>query len=451
MKKSTPIFECNNCGAQFAKWQGRCIECGKWNTIEEAVAASEVVSSITRADALPVQRLGSVAVNTNERFSSGIPEFDVVLGGGFVPGSLVLLGGDPGIGKSTISLQVACHMQAKKYSVLYVSAEESESQVKLRAMRLDGNAADVSVVNSGSLERILATVQKLRPQCVVLDSVQTVSSDAIPSAAGSAPQVRFVAEQFLKVAKSLNIVTILIGHVTKEGIVAGPKTLEHLVDVVLYLEGDRYGSFRVLRGVKNRFGATGEVGVFEMTTKGLMEVADPSRVFLEERHPKDAGTAVFVTLEGKRAFLGLVQALVTRSNFGYPKRAATGFDLNRLQLLVAVLTKKAGLELDDQDIYIKTVGGLKLDDPALDLPVCLAIASSFHSKPVDPALVTMGEVGLAGEIRSAQHTRDRLKEIQKMGFKKIVLAPKGELRNVKSALQLIEAEHISDAIKNALL
>lgn len=441
------IYECSNCGAQYPKWQGRCNECGKWNTIDQETHEEAV--SVAKAEALKPSKLSDVREKGANRYASGMKEVDAVLGGGLVAGSLILLGGDPGIGKSTLSLQVAGSLSKTK-TVLYVSAEESEAQIKLRADRMDLGDSKLTLLHASNLDSILATVQKDKPDVVILDSVQTVASSALPSVAGSAPQVRFVAEQFLRVVKPLGITAILIGHVTKEGVVAGPKTLEHLVDVVLYLEGDRYGSFRLLRGVKNRFGATGEVGVFEMLRQGLVEVADPSKVFLEERRSKEPGTAVFVTLEGKRAFLGMVQALVTQTNFGYPKRAASGFDLNRLQLLVAVLTKRAGLNLDDQDIYIKTASGLKIDDPALDLPVCLAIASSFLNKPIDPALVAFGEVGLAGEIRSAQHTRERLKEISKLGFKHAMLAKKAELDKV-SGLSLIQVDTLTDANRHGLL
>lgn len=441
------IYECSNCGAQYPKWQGRCNECGKWNTIDQETHEEAV--SVAKAEALKPSKLSDVREKGANRYASGMKEIDAVLGGGLVAGSLILLGGDPGIGKSTLSLQVAGSLSKTK-TVLYVSAEESEAQIKLRADRMDLGDSKLTLLHASNLDSILATVQKDKPDVVILDSVQTVASSALPSVAGSAPQVRFVAEQFLRVVKPLGITAILIGHVTKEGVVAGPKTLEHLVDVVLYLEGDRYGSFRLLRGVKNRFGATGEVGVFEMLRQGLVEVADPSKVFLEERRSKEPGTAVFVTLEGKRAFLGMVQALVTQTNFGYPKRAASGFDLNRLQLLVAVLTKRAGLNLDDQDIYIKTASGLKIDDPALDLPVCLAIASSFLNKPIDPALVAFGEVGLAGEIRSAQHTRERLKEISKLGFKHAMLAKKAELDKV-SGLSLIQVDTLTDANRHGLL
>jgi DNA repair protein RadA/Sms len=442
------VFACTNCGAQYPKWQGRCTECGKWNTIDQDSPHEENIS-IAKAEALRGTKLHEVKQIRDSRITTGMKEVDTVLGGGLVAGSLLLLGGDPGIGKSTLSLQIAGSIAAHQ-NVLYVSAEESEAQIKLRADRMGMGQNKLTLLHSSNLDSILATVQKDKPDVVILDSVQTVASAALPSVAGSAPQVRFVAEQFLRVVKPLGITAILIGHVTKEGVVAGPKTLEHLVDVVLYLEGDRYGSFRLLRGVKNRFGSTGEVGVFEMLRSGLAEVQDPSKIFLEERRVKEPGTAVFVTLEGKRAFLGLVQALVTQTNFGYPKRAASGFDLNRLQLLVAVLTKRTGLNLDDQDIYIKTASGLKIDDPALDLPVCLAIASSFLNKPIDPALVAFGEVGLAGEVRSAQHTRERLKEISKLGFKHAMLAKKAELDKVLG-LSLIQVDTLTDANRHGLL
>lgn len=451
MPKTQPLFECSHCGAQYRKWQGRCAECGKWNTIEEVSTASSVsATSLPHEKPLSVKTFRDVAIADASRTKTTIEELDTVLGGGLVAGSIVLLGGDPGIGKSTLALQVACHLQNARKRVLYISAEESESQVKIRAERLSVPCEDLAILHASNLDAIVATVKQEHPDLVILDSVQTVASPSLPSVAGSATQVRFVAEQFLNLAKTLSISTILIGHVTKEGVVAGPKTLEHLVDVVLYLEGDRYGSFRILRGVKNRFGSTGEVGIFEMARSGLKEVKNPSQIFLAEGKSPEPGTAVYVTLEGRRAFLGVVQALVTHTNFGYPRRTASGFDLNRLQLLVAVLTKRAGLSLDDQDIYIKTVGGLKIDDPALDLPVCLAIASSLKDKKIDSQLVSLGEVGLSGEIHTAQHLRERLREIERLGFKKVLLAEKDELKNLKSTVDVMQVQNIQDALRRAM-
>lgn len=447
MTNKTTIYVCSHCDAQYPKWQGRCTECGKWNTID--VGASEQgTKTQEQAKPLPTKRLNGVASTAEKRIVTSIKELNTVLGGGFVVGSITLLGGEPGIGKSTLSLQIATSLPSKK--VLYISAEESVEQLKLRAERLGGSTENLFVLGAVSLEQILATIEKEKPDLVIVDSVQTITASEIPSAAGSVAQVRYVAERLSHFSRRTHSSIVLIGHVTKEGVVAGPRTLEHLVDAVLYLEGNRYENFRMLRGVKNRFGSTGEVGVFEMKKQGLVEVQNPSKIFLDAKESQEPGSAVFVTLEGKRAFLGVVQALVTTTNFGYPKRAASGFQLNRLQLLVAVLTKKAGLDLDDQDIYIKTAGGLSVDDPALDLPVCLAIASSFREKAIEPSLVAMGEVGLSGEIRTAQGVRQRMLESEKLGFKKLMLAEKPELAKVKSKIGLITVSNIDEAIRKSL-
>jgi len=449
MSKKSPIYTCTHCDAQYIKWQGRCTECSKWNTIEESVR-TEAFTAVADAAPLQVRSIKDISVKDAERTTTGIKELDAVLGGGFVAGSIVLLGGEPGIGKSTLSLQIACSKSLAKKKILYVSAEESASQIKLRADRLAACDTEPLIVSATDLGQIMATIKKEKPELVVIDSVQTVSAAELPAGAGSVTQVRFITEQFLTLAKSLGITVILLGHVTKAGVVAGPRTLEHLVDAVLYLEGNRYENFRILRGVKNRFGATGKVGVFEMKKNGLVEVKDPSGVFLHDQAKNEPGSAVFVTLEGNRAFLGVMQALAAQTQFGYPKRTASGFDLNRLQLLVAVLSKKGGLELDDQDIYLKTVGGLKVDDPGVDLPVCLAVASSFLDKPIDPKLIAVGEVGLAGEIRLPMNVKARLQEAEKLGFKKVLVAPKSELMKMKSKLEIIQVETISEAIKKVL-
>lgn len=391
------------------------------------------------------------------RIKTGIEEFDRVLGGGIVPGSLILLGGEPGIGKSTLVLQIVekCQMSAVKEFALsdsqmgqmfYVSGEESAEQIKLRMDRLKIKSKTLRFLGETDIEIICATFEKYKPQIVIIDSIQTMCFSELPSEAGSINQVRVCTVKLLEVAKKNNISIFIVGHVTKEGVVAGPKTLEHLVDTVLYLEGDQFHYFRLLRTAKNRFGSTNEVGVFEMKEKGLMEVKNPSKEFLSQRTTKETGSIVTATMEGSRAFLIEVQALVSRTIFGYPQRRASGFDLNRLQLLATVLTRRCKLNLGNQDIYLNIAGGIKVEEPAIDLAVCLAIVSAFKNKPIDSNLVAFGEVGLGGEIRNVGQIDKRIIEAKKLGFQKIII-PQTNIRSTENETEIIQAKNLNEAME----
>lgn len=443
------IFVCSKCDSQFPKWQGRCTECGAWGTLVEqnVVKQKKIVGKSGQAGM--VETLATVEVRQEERLKSAIFEFDRVLGGGIVAGSVTLLGGDPGIGKSTLILQVAGQLAASGQDVLYISGEESSSQVKIRFERLGLTTPNLKFLGETDMDTIQATIEEHQPKLVILDSIQTVHCPDITAEAGSVSQVRAATAKLVALAKDSGIPIIVIGHVTKKGSVAGPRTLEHLVDVVLYLEGDRYHAFRVLRAVKNRFGSTSEVGVFDMQQGGLKEVANPSEIFLAERKIASPGSVVTAVVEGSRAFLVEIQALVSRSNFGYPQRRAAGFDFNRLQLLVAVLMKKAGLFLGNQDIHVNVAGGFKVNEPAVDLAVCLAIASAFKNRPIKKELAVFGEVGLGGELRAVGQAEKRLEEINKMGFKEVVM-PKMKLVKEPKGIALAYEETISDAIQDII-
>jgi DNA repair protein RadA/Sms len=433
------IYICSECGGESPKWAGQCPGCGEWNTLAESTAAPKKTKS---GSSFGRQAAGSASkpLNANElaanppaRLVSGITELDRVLGGGVVPGSFVLLGGEPGIGKSTLTLQLAATFAQQIGPVLLVSGEESAEQVALRAQRTGLAHENLRLLSEVDLETILATAAAEKPALLVVDSVQVMSSSELSSMPGSVPQIRTVAEGLLRYAKTTGTPVILIGHVTKEGELAGPQVLTHLVDVVLQLSGDAHRDLRILKTAKNRFGATSEVGVFEMTETGLAEVANPSAAFLEGRADKPIGSCITATVEGTRPLLVEVQALTSTTSFGYPKRAASGFELNRLNLLIAVLTRHAGLKLDNQDVFINVVGGFKLGEPAADLAVCLAIASSYLKKPLPAELVAFGEVGLSGEIRAVSQSAARVKEAQKLGFKKV--ASKAELKSVAEAMK----------------
>ena len=438
MAKTITRFVCQSCGRAAAKPLGRCPSCGEWNTyVEEIVdnALGRRVASANGAKNSP-QPLPQIQGGADEdRLPLSIAEFARVLGGGIVPGSLVLIGGDPGIGKSTLLLQTAVELSARG-PILYVSGEESPSQIKMRAVRLR-NAAGVSekekagnsmslpnnllIVSETNLESILSHVESIKPRVLVIDSIQTVYDPAIDNSAGSVTQLRECADQFRNLAKSSGLAVFLIGHVTKEGIIAGPRLLEHMVDTVLYLEGDRFQSFRLLRAVKNRFGATDEVGVFEMRGNGLVEVLNPSEAFLAERVVNAPGSAIAVTMEGTRPLLVEVQGLTSPTAFGNPRRSGNGVDLNRLLLITAVLTRRLGLKLGEQDVFVNVVGGLSIGEPAADLAVAAAIASSVWDRPLKADCVLIGEVGLSGELRAVPHTAARLKEAAALGFKSAVL------------------------------
>jgi len=448
-KSFKTVYICSKCDAQFPKWQGRCTECGEWGTLsQQSVQKKRTAgSSIDTTPVKEPETLAEVSVKKEERLSSKIFEFDRVLGGGIVAGSLILLGGDPGIGKSTLILQIAGRLAESDNQILYISGEESSAQVKIRFSRLGLTTPNLKFLGETDVDAIIATVDKHKPRLVILDSIQTMHTAEIESEAGSVGQVRAVTAKLAEMDKANKISVVLIGHVTKKGSVAGPRTLEHLVDVVLYLEGDRYHAFRVLRAVKNRFGSTSEVGVFDMQPGGLQEVANPSKIFLAERKVANPGSVVTAVVEGSRAFLVEIQSLVSRTNFGYPQRRVAGFDFNRLQLLIAVLTKKAGLFLGNQDIHVNVAGGFKVNEPAVDLSACMAIASAFKGKPIAKELAIFGEVGLGGELRAVGQAEKRLEEIKKMGFKE-VLMPNIKLSARPKGLQLIFEETISEAIRD---
>ena len=420
MAKARSNFVCQNCGASYPKWTGKCENCGEWNTLVEQVieskGASAVARSHSRGKILKPQSMRSIAAEDSvKRLPTGIADLDTVLGGGILPAGVMLLAGQPGIGKSTLLMQVAAHV-SEQYAVLYVSGEESASQVKLRATRLGATSGDdLQFVASTSADDIAATIRSGRYKLVIIDSIQTLSLEEIASAPGTVSQITNSSNVIIRAAKASGAAVILVGHVTKEGSIAGPKVLEHLVDVVLQFEGDRYGGFKVVRAAKNRYGSTSEAAIFEMNDKGLQVVENPSAALLAERQNAD-GSVVLATLEGNRPILVEIQALVNSTNFGYPKRTASGFDLNRLNLLIAVLEKRTKLNLSDKDIYVNVVGGLKLADRAADLAVAMAIASAAAGRKLDDGLVVFGEVGLGGEIRSAQGADKRLNEAKKLGF-----------------------------------
>jgi len=428
MKPSKSVFVCQECGAQAPKWTGRCADCGAWNSlVEERPAADNALAGKAenrygQFGAGSNAKLYAEVENANAaRLTTGIGEFDRVLGGGVVPGSLVLLGGEPGIGKSTLLLQAAGHFAREAGPVLYASGEESEHQIKSRGDRLGIGAAPLYLLSETCIERILEEIARLKPALVVIDSIQTVFSIKFQSAPGSIGQVREAATQFLFAAKGQNIPTVLVGHVTKDGSLAGPKVLEHVVDTVLYFEGERHHSHRVVRAVKNRFGAVSELGVFEMTGSGLRPVPNPSKLFLSERATGTPGSAVLCSVEGSRPILVEVQALVSTSTYGNARRMAIGIDQNRLSLLLAVLEKRAGLSLAGDDVYVNIAGGMSIEEPAADLSVAAAVASSVRNRGLSPATAVFGEIGLSGEIRGIPQATLRIREAVQMGFTRIVM------------------------------
>jgi DNA repair protein RadA/Sms len=425
MKPPKVVFVCQECGAQSPKWAGRCSECGAWNSLVEERAGEPATAAGNRyaqfASGSSAKLYADVETANALRLSTGIGEFDRVLGGGVVPGSLVLLGGEPGIGKSTLLLQAAAHFAREVGPVLYASGEESEHQIKSRGDRLGVGAAPLYLLSETCIERILEEIARLKPALVIVDSVQTVFSLKFQSAPGSIGQVREAATQFLFAAKGQNIPTVLVGHVTKDGSLAGPKVLEHVVDTVLYFEGERHHSHRVVRAVKNRFGAVSELGVFEMTGTGLRPVANPSKLFLSERASGTPGSAVLCCVEGSRPILVEVQALVSTSTFGNARRMAIGIDQNRLSLLLAVLEKRAGLTLAGDDVYVNIAGGMNVEEPAADLSVVAAVASSVRNRGLSPATAMFGEVGLSGEIRGIPQASLRIREAVQMGFTRVLM------------------------------
>ncbi|HYN86501.1 MAG TPA: DNA repair protein RadA [Pyrinomonadaceae bacterium] len=425
-KAPATVYVCQNCGHQEPKQRGKCPACGEWNSFVEERARPTPKGRASASAGLRLREVKPIAYGEIEsqdeaRVPSGITEFDRVLGGGIVPGSLVLIGGDPGIGKSTLLAQVADKMSGGGLKVLYVSGEESERQIKMRGERLGLEAANLYLLPETNLEIIFDEIERAAPDAVIVDSIQTVFSSKIESAPGSVSQVREAAGQFLMLAKNRGVPVFLIGHVTKEGAIAGPKTLEHIVDTVLYFEGDRHHNHRIVRATKNRFGAANELGVFEMTGSGLVAVANPSEMFLQERPEGAAGSVVTACMEGTRPVLVEVQALVAGSKYGTGRRMAQGFDTNRAALLIAMLEKRLGFHLIGDDVFLNVAGGLEIDEPAADLGVVAAIASSFKAKAIDQHAVVFGEVGLTGEVRGATQAQARAREAQSLGFKKIVM------------------------------
>ncbi len=425
MTKIKTVFSCQNCGYQAPKWLGKCPDCGSWNSfVEEQLTAvpdrPTQAASISGQD-IPPQSITAIETREEGRLNTGVSEFDRVLGGGLVVGSIVLIGGDPGIGKSTLLLQALNKLAGNGVSVLYISGEESLRQTKIRAERIGVSSKNLYVLAENSLEKITDDLKKLKPKVAVIDSIQTVFTSQLQSAPGSISQVRESAGRLMLLSKSTNLSTFLIGHVTKEGAIAGPRVLEHIVDTVLYFEGDRGHPYRILRAVKNRFGSTNEIGVFEMKDGGLEEVANPSQLFLAERPIDVPGSVVISSLEGSRPILVELQALVSPTSYGMPRRTAIGVDPNRVSLLVAVLEKKVGMNLAQQDIFVNVAGGVRVEEPAVDLGVVSAVASSFLDKPIPSQTMVIGEVGLAGEVRGIHQSEIRLKEACKLGFRRCLL------------------------------
>jgi len=449
--RTKTIFSCQNCGYQSPKWLGRCPDCNKWNSFveEDFSAPSSKAKERTALYKDEPVLLKDVVVKESDRLKTEILELDRVLGGGIVKGSVVLIGGDPGVGKSTISLQVSNQLTRQGHTILYVSGEESVAQTKLRAKRLGASGdGDLYIVNQTDLSLIMEYIRKIKPAVVVIDSIQVIFEPTISSSPGSVSQVRECSGMLTQLAKTTGTSIFIIGHVTKEGTIAGPRVLEHIVDTVLYFEGDRFSIYRILRAVKNRFGSTNEIGVFEMNSSGLAEVKNPSEIFLSER-PKDvSGSVVTSVLEGSRPLLVEIQSLVSKSSFGYARRRAQGFDYNRLALLVAVLEKRIGLALEAEDIFVNVAGGIKVEDPAADLAVAVSVASAFRDQLVMPEAVVLGEIGLAGEVRSISQATLRINEAEKLGFKHCLL-PKNNFKNLKSvkgAIELIPVSSLKEAL-----
>jgi len=457
MAKLKTKYKCRSCGYISASYLGRCPNCGAWNQFEketEAVQSRSTKGSPSRlikktGISEPV-KLENVKAEKEERIQTSMEELNRVLGGGIVPGSLVLIGGDPGIGKSTLMLQIMSEL-ASKYKVLYVSGEESANQIKLRADRLGLPANDMMLYPETDMEDIRQQIADLEPDFVVIDSIQTMNEPSLDSMTGSASQVREVTSELMKIAKMDAITVFVIGHVTKEGAIAGPKILEHMVDTVLYFEGDEHHAYRILHSVKNRFGAANEIGMFEMVNNGLKEVTNPSAIFLDERLPKSTGSAIVVSLEGTRPILAEIQALVTPTAFGYAKRTTSGIDYNRAGLLLAVLEKRGNLMLQNQDVYLTATGGIRLNEPAVDLAVVMAIASSYKNKEILPTDCFVGEVGLTGEVRRVNQIDARIKEAAKTGFKRIFIPKHNMHTSLKNAdIEIIPVSSIPQALKLVL-
>ena len=450
MAKAKTVFFCKNCGNEFPKWQGRCPACGEWNTIEEHIQKPAVSG---KARSAPVglsktpKKLHEVDIDNEIRFTTGMGELDRVLGGGAVAGSLVLVGGAPGIGKSTLLLQI-CNCLCEERKVLYVSGEESERQIKLRGDRLGVSPENLYVLSETRLSDILEAVENLQPEILIADSIQTLYNEENESSPGSISQVKDCTMSLMQLSKSNGITVFVVGHINKDGNIAGPKVLEHMVDCVLYVEGDQNTSYRLLRAAKNRFGSTNEIGVFEMLESGLAEVPNPSQMLLEGRPEGASGTCVACVMEGTRPVLAEVQALVAKTSFNVPRRAADGFDFNRAVLLMAVSEKRAGMKLSLFDVYINVIGGLKLDEPGADLSVVLAVASSYRDQPVSDDLAAIGEVGLTGEIRAVSNLSQRLSEVARLGFTKCIIPRSGsDKAEIPKNLTVYKVKNLREAIE----
>jgi len=449
--KIKTVYVCQSCGTQSPRWMGKCPDCGAWNTmVEEQVEKSKDIGSAKRSGGMEPILLNEIQARDEDRFVTKIGELDRVLGGGIVPGSVVLIGGDPGIGKSTLVLQMLRQVSELRGKALYVTGEESPAQIKMRAQRLGVKAEHLYVLAETSLDEIIRAADGLEPQVLVVDSVQTVFTSELPSAPGSVGQVREVSGRLMIHAKKTGMPTFLIGHVTKDGAIAGPRVLEHIVDTVLYFEGDKGHSFRILRAVKNRFGSTNEIGVFEMKESGLAEVANPSEIFLAERPADATGSVVVSSLEGSRPILAELQALVAPSKLTMPRRTCIGVDYNRVSLLLAVLEKRVGMQLMGMDVFVNIVGGLKIDEPAVDLGIIAAVASSFRERPIAAQTVVMGEVGLAGEVRAISQAEARIKDAAKLGFKRCVLPALNVEKMdkaVKNKMELLGVRSVDEAME----
>lgn len=450
MAKAKTIFVCNECGYESAKWLGKCPACNEWNSfVEEKIQKTDnlVVAGNENKKVNKPMALNTVEGKESYRTPTGFAELDRVLGGGIVKGSLILVGGEPGIGKSTLILQL-CDKVKGDGKVLYVSGEESAEQIKIRADRLNIKNDDLMFLGETDIDNVQSAILELNPKLVIIDSIQTMYSDEITSAAGTVSQVREITSRVMKICKNNNITTIIIGHVTKEGNIAGPRVLEHMVDTVLYIEGERYFSYRILRSVKNRFGSTNEIGMFEMKNEGMTEITNPSSILISEREENTPGSVIVATMEGSRPLLIEFQALTSSTVFGFPRRTANGFDGNRLTLLMAVLEKRAHMNLSNQDIYLNVVSGIKVSEPAADLAVILSVASSFKNVGIPNDLVAIGEVGLTGEIRSVNFIEKRLKEVEKLGFKTCIIPESNKkLLKEKFKLDIIGMKNVNEALE----
>ena len=447
-KTAKTIFVCNECGYESAKWMGKCPACNSWNTFFEQKVEKITENGVKKLkERNEPKALNSYKGQEVSRTSTGFGELDRVLGGGIVKGSLILLGGEPGIGKSTLILEL-CDKIKGEGKVLYVSGEESAEQIKLRADRLGINNDDILFLGETDIDIVKENIEEMQPKLVIIDSIQTMYSDELTAAAGSVSQVREITSQIMRICKSKQITTIIIGHVTKDGTIAGPRVLEHMVDTVLYLEGERYFSYRILRGVKNRFGSTNEIGMFEMKGEGLVEITNPSEILISERDDNPSGSCIVASMEGTRPMLIELQALTTLSVFGIPKRTANGLDYNRLAVLIAVLEKRANLQIGGQDIYVNVVSGIKLNEPSIDLGIVCVCASSFKNIPIPKDTVIMGEVGLTGEVRRINMIEKRLKEAEKLGFKRCII-PENNKKHLeeKFKMELIGVKNIGEALR----